>query len=751
MAHEGTNTESAQTTDLGQPNAGVRQKPRISDADKVRDLITSEERILRPRLGQMSASTDSYDRIPMDTDAELRADGLGWTTNVNWGGMEAGVDEASAPLYNLMTEPETFVAFHSRREVQGKATLLQNLARLDAEMVRDWDEWIYVVQQMIHNRALHGLGIIHWPTPHGWHCRSLHPGNLITPERAPLNPSFWPWAAVKTEFLISDLIAKLGDAKTARKKGWNIPSIKKSIEKYKGGDGVVWQQNQDIDSIVHGFVRNQSWAKYDNSISIKGYVLYNKEWDGSISEHFLTDQDGVGFLFSRKDGHPSMERMLSVFPHSLGDGFLNRVRGYGIKMLPYHDTEDRTLNHMIDVTTLASNINLKGEQDDINKLAEIVFGPITLIPEDFEVDQVSFANTSSGLAEVRREIQAQRAGNRQVFGGTIDVSPNVDRTATGAKMRFQEQTKMAGYEVARFYQQVGRFHRARWERVIDSGSGPTDPGYDAAKEMLDEAKKLGIDREFLNSIHQVKAKTMFGDGDPVNQFLALMDLKEFVGFYSAQGKRLYSKMVTASRLRNADLAEELHGEPGIDDMDSEQRRLAQLENGLFQTSDAKIDVAGTDNHIIHGGEHTVLAEDTMAQLENGMITPEQAFSTLQRANAHVIGHLQPMALDPFSVEIFKDLQRRWSNVENTIRQLEQQLGAQRESEQQRQLEELRNPAPSVKDIEVSKTEELKRETIQAESDAKIKVMENESKAKVDSIAKTAAMQSAANKVEAGTS
>lgn len=734
------------TNNLSAPAAGVRQKPRVKDAKKVRDLIVSEEKHLNHRLAQYAAVTDSYDRVPMDTQAELQADGLGWTTNVNWGGMEAGIDEAVAPLFNLMTEPDTFVTFLSRLDMQGKHTALSALAKLDSEMVRDWDSHIDVAQQMLHNRVSFGLGIIHWPTPHGWHYNSLHPGNLITPERSPLNPSLWPWAAVKTEFVISDLIKKLGHAAEAKGQGWDTVQIKKALAKYREGSGVTWPKNQDIDSIVHGFMRNQSFGQFENSITIKGYILYNKEWDGSISEHYLTNQEGVGFLFSRKKHHASMDRMISVFPHSLGDGFLNRSRGYGIKMLPYHDTEDRTLNHMIDVTTLASNINLKGDQDDINRLAEIVFGPITLIPADFDIDQVSFSNTSGGLAQVRREIQQQRAGNGQVFGGAIDVSPNVDQTATGAKMRYQEQSKMAGYEVVRFYQQLGRFHRARWDRVTDTGGSTSDPGMKEAKELFKLAKGAGIPPELINSIHRVKAKTLFGDGDPVNQFLALMDLKEFTGNFSAQGKRVYSKLVVSSRLRNADLSDELHGEPGMDDLDTEQRRMAQLENGLFQVSDARIDIAGNDHHIIHAGEHTVFAEDTMEQIKAKQISEEQAYTTLQRARAHTIPHLEQISEDPQGIEIFKDLQRRWAGVENTLRQLGQHLEAKRGKEQEQQLEELRHPKLSVEEIESQITARAQRDNLAKESEAKVKRLDNESDAKVQSIAKTVAGQMVADQV-----
>lgn len=723
----------AELGSLRAPDPSNPGSSRVIDAEKVRGLIHAGSRDLEHRLEQYRLVEDAYDRVPPDTEEQLRADGLGWAANVDWGGMEAGVDSSASPYVNLLTEPSPFVKFCSYAQAPNLHHALEELARSDAEMLRDWPDWIYEAQMMVHNRVAHGLGIFYFPQPHGWHFQSLHPANLITPLKAGLNPERWPWCAIVTEFEVEDLVRHLADKEEARNQGWDTAAIRRAIEEYRNGNGSKWPASMDVDQVVHGFANNTVVGAFDESMTIKGFIFYVREATGEISEYWLTNQPSVGFLYQRQKRQSRMSRVLSIFPHGLGSGYINKVRGHGIKSLPYHDLENRSFNHSIDVTFLSSNLMLRGNQHDIHRLPEMVFGPVTVIPDDFAIEQQSFGNPAGGLVQLYREMSAMRAGRNQVFGGNVDVSPNVDRTASGARMRYQEQTGIRSHDVARFYHQVAMFHRARWDRILDPEAGDSDPGATEAAEMLERAIAKGCPVEAIQGIYKVNAVTVFGEGDPVNQFLAMMDVKELYGQLTPSGRKAYARATLNARLRDPDLVDQLVGKPDalIDETDSRHRQIAQQENAAFQTSDVRIDVAETDNHLIHAGEHTVFAEDTLAQLRDGAIPEEDAFRTVSRVQAHVGPHLEMVASDPLGEAEAKDLQRRWADILNSLRQLAQQLEAKRERERQEQLEELRNPRPSVKDQEAAMTEEVKRQSILRETDAKIAIMEREAKFRME--------------------
>jgi hypothetical protein len=299
-------------------------------------------------------------------------------------------------------------------------------------------------------------------------------------------------------------------------------------------------------------------------------------------------------------------------------------------------------------------------------------------------------------------------------------------------MRYQEQTAHRDHDVVRLYRQASKFHWNRWLRILDPKQGETDSGYAEAKEMLERAMRAGCPGEVIAGIYRVTARTIFGDGDPINQFIALMDVQPFFAQMSAGGKRTFSRHALSARLRDPDLVDELIGpEPEIDDVESRHQQIAQGENADFQSSDVAITVGSTDNHIIHAGEHTIFVEDTIAQVDEGVIPPEEGFRTLSRARAHIPPHLEALAQDEFFTEEFRDLTNRWGRVENKLRQLGQQLEAKREAERQKQLEELRNPRPSVKDIEVAKTEEVKRQTMLSKNEAEIDAMQRKADAEIE--------------------
>lgn len=710
-------------------------KERLASGDAGRALIKKvfDGQEHQRRLRQYRAVQDAYDRIPPDSDSDLAADGLEGLSNVNWGGLETGVNDACESYINLMAEPEQFCSFASSTEAKGGPEGLLRLSKEHAKMIRNWDSWEDTHQLMIYHMVAFGLGAFYWPNPHSWHFRALHPGNLIFPERASLDPGEWSWMAVITKHDIPNLIAKLGteEKESAEEKGWDLKALRASIKTYSdaNGSGNKQDANRDVDAIVHAFDTTGA-VPSEMMNSIPGYILYVREHDGSVTEYWLTNQDGIDPVFKRNGRYRSMGAVISLFPLGLGDGFLDRVRGYGINSLPFHDLEDRHNNRVIDSTWLATSVGLKGSQDNINRLSQLVIGPIFNVPDDMDIQQVAFQNQIKPLLETTAMFEQKRAGRNRALGGPVDVSPGADPTATGARLRYQEQTGHRGGAIARFYRRLSMFYRNLWFRIADPEATASDPGQPEARRMLMAALQRGLPPEVLASIDEVKAKRIFGDGDPNNLFLALQDLAAFIPKLSAGGQRFFIRHLFNARLRNAPEVDAMLIEPEMDDEETRERQRAQGENADFQTSDVAIAVSGSDNHVIHGGEHLIFAEDTVTQWENQRIPLELAFQTLSRVREHNLGHLEALSQDKLSEPVFRDQNNRWSTIDNALKRMQQMLSDKRKAEAEQQMEELKNPRLSVKDQEIAMTEKAKRDALTKESEAKVAAMKKESAAKI---------------------
>lgn len=707
------------TETLAPPNpSGTKAQPksRASDPTKALAMIQTRWKLLEPRLEVYRMVEAAYDRVPPDSEADLRMDGLAWTANVDWGGMEGGVNDKASTLWNLATQPDTYVQFECNDTGRAKVVQYEKiLAEKDKELLDDWSEWHTELEIMAHNCAAHGLGIFHFAHPRGWHFRSLHPGNLITPNvKAKLNPNSWPWYAIKTEFEITDLLKKLENKKEAGVVGWNTSAIAKLIAKCANAGGSTWASAiyKDVETYALDLKSNDIFFANENKITIPGFIFYVQEWDGKVSEHFLPEEDGIGFIYSGIGRHKQMSDTLALFPLSLSQGYIERVRGYGIKMLPYHDMENRVMNHAIDVTWTASNMIIQGESgDDIQKLRELqIHGPFTLLPDDLKLQTQSFQNPAAGLLSLQREFGNMSAVRSRSMGGPdVSASRNVEKSATQSRIEWQQSQGANTNEVSRFYLQLQHFHRIRTARIADPKLTDKDPGGKEALAMLKECEALGVTKEDIASIKRTKVRTIFGDGDPTNQFLALMDLKEFYGTMTEDGKADFRFEVFHSRLRNRDLARRFAGDKNNDATFATHVWNAQNENNIFETSDTKINVRPDDLHLVHAGEHTVYAEEVYLRLEQGQISTQDAFTKVARTDSHNQEHLVRLGGDKFSAEAWKDLNRRWADLRNKQNHLRQQIEAQAMEKQAADMEEMRNPRLSVADQEAIKSAEAKRQ------------------------------------------
>ena len=705
--------------------AGLSAQPknRCPESKSALALIQSRcnDEQWRKRVEAYRAIEDAYDRLPPDSDAELVSDGLGWVANVDWGGMKAGINDGAEIDYNLLTQPDTYIRLISRSRRNGIIDSMKILERLDKEMLDSWADWETELEMMVHNRRSFGLGVFHFPQPYGWHFRNLHPANLILPARAQAKPDSWAWCGIKTEFSLVDLMERMENPLPAKKLGWNIGNIKKALAKFAANNGTSpWFQAlcNDVEGYIHGFKSNDLHIAHENKSKLDGYVFYVREWNGTVSEHLLVNDEDIGYLYSGIGRHKSMADLIALFPLQLGQGYIERIRGYGLEMLPYHDLENRALNHGVDTMMITSSLLLQSKQgDDWKRLQEGVFlnGPFTALPDDLELLNPQFGSPAQGLLSMQREIERRGNLRNRSLGGADYGNREPDESATSARIRYQQGSTSKTYEIARLYRQAQNFHRIRVMKMIDPNLTSRCPGGEDAIAMLADAMSQGVSPDDIASIKRVMAKTIFGDGDPVNQFLALSDLKDEVRSLPASGQRKWKKHLFTARLRDPELVAELMGpdNPQDDAEFSRQRWRAQVENNTFETSDTRQDIADGDNHLIHAGEHTVFAEEAMARLKQGILSEEDALQRIMRAQSHTQAHLAALAADPNAAAQFKDLRRRWADLTNSNRQLAQHIQAKKDQEQARALEELRNPRISVKDQETMLTEKAKRESIAA--------------------------------------
>jgi hypothetical protein len=701
-----------------------KQAKRATSPQATLKMITQRQSELAHRLPIYQAVEAAYDREPTDSREALEIDGLGWTCTIDWGGMKAGVDQGALVDYNLATQPETYVKLKPRRDGQGVLDRLAAIEDADKELLDSWEPFQAELEMMVHNRRAHGLGIFHFPHPVGWHFKSVHPASLVYPANAKINVEDWDWFALCTEFKIVDLLARLEEPEPAQAIGWNLSNVRKVIAKLKDGTSYLRGMMADPEHYAVELKTGDLAFAAKNKSTVKGYAFYVREWNGRVSEHFVVNDEEIGFLFSGVDRHESMASCISLFPLAMGQGFVERVRGYGVEMLPYHDTENRARNHMLD-QVLASGVVLKSMDGDDSRRGLTGMrhhGPFLFMDEGIEVAAAQLPEMSNTALKVLGEMERTRANNNQAFGGTDHAQRNSDMSATQSRILHQSNSTAESNEVARFYNQLGRFHTIRLRRTLQQDITALHPGGKAAMEMVQELTEQGVTMADFQNIKRVLPRTIFGDGNAINQWLAMEDVSKWYGSFTSDGKQAFVQRAVAARLRDPELANLLTGAGArIDQRGQANRWAAQMENNVFETSDTRQDLGPNDDHVIHLDVHTTYAEEVQKREDLGL---QEQFQRVHRTQAHAAVHLAELAQDMNSRELFKDFNQRWANVANWLRQVGQQLAAENERLQAEQMEEMRNPKPKVKDQELMMTEQLRRDLMEQ---AEVKAEERKQK------------------------
>jgi hypothetical protein len=717
-------------TDLLPAQVSGNPKSRASNPKAALTRITKRKLELDRRLPIYQAVEAAYDREPTDSREALQLDGLGWTCTVDWGGMKAGVDQGVYIDYNLATQPDTYIKLVPKEDrVQGLCARLEMIEREDKELLDGWSGWLPELEMMLHNRRAHGLGIFHFPHPVGWHFRSVHPASLIYPSGAKIHVNEWEWFALRTEWRITDLLRRLETPAESAAVGWDLEVIRKCIKKLEGGETFLRGMYQDPEKYAVDLRSADLDFASNNSSVIPGYAFYVREWDGRVSEHFVTEDDELGYLFSGIGRHESMDSCLCLFPLSMGQGYMERVRGYGVEMLPFHDTENRARNHLMDQVFISGVVLKSAEGDDTRQAMRGIrhHGPFLLMDSTVDLVKDQLPDTTTASVRVLGEMERARSQSNQALGGADHSQRASGMSATQSRILFQENQGAQSIEVARFYQQLGAFHRKRFDRIHYSKIEAHHPGGKEALEMMELMLAKGVQPADFDNIRSVKPRTIFGDGNPVNQWLALQDVAQWYGTFTADGKKMFVQHVVAARLRDPDLARALTGADGrVDQRGLEQRWAAQMENNVFETSDTRQDMGADDDHVVHLAVHTDYAEEVLKR----QLSEEDQFGRISRAQAHVAMHLEWLAQDQNSVAEFKEFNQRWARLVNWLRQMGQHLEAKQAQAQEQELQNLRQPEPSVKEKEVMLTENLRRQLALSEAEAEERRKEEKHRAEL---------------------
>ena len=759
------------TTDGLQPPVagGPKQQPKFKFASgkDILGVLLGREKELFYAREQDKLVFDAVDRVPPYDPKELADDGEEWRTNADFGDFEGQINDKVEKVNNLLTQPCPFVDLRFKRDTD--PTLMERMELFNYKL-HEWlmsqSAFVEEVQSTAFHMVNTGVGWVLFGVPFSWQFTCVPRSNVIYPKGAKRNFSKLEWVGFRSDFPITDLIAKLDPERSsaAAAVGWQMPVIKQVVANLKFNDnsvGNIGTLENSPEKWVESVTSQASVIASQNGQNITVYHMYTREYDGKVSWQIVHRSTGAVtgtpddvVLFKSTIRYDCYSKFIVPFWLSIGSQYIEKCRGFGHRILPQCAVQNDLDCRGIDTTILSGSLMLKatGGADDLDKAQRnIKLGSVvTLIPDDMALDQKSFSNPAQGIIALSNNLRARRAANSRVFGGPDAAQQQpTGMSATHARMVYTEATAGGGYEADRLNIAANALHNILMDRLVAIWSDPTTPkadGYDDAKAFWDDASEFcQITTKDLKQITGYKAVSLFGDGDPNQVFLALSDLASSLPALPLSSQKEALRMMIAARTRKPHLAFKWLpiGSTQADREMSLQSWRTSQEEGQFEGSDIPVPVQDDDNNLVHAESHTMYAVGVVDSWNKGSITPEVAFAKIFRCRAHTMVHLQRLAADKRLEGATAKLNKQWQGIDNMARRMQQMVQEAAQAARARQIEELRNPKLTVKEQQDAMTAELQRQQMKEKHAAELQIMQERSAAEIQ----LAKRQSRAKSVE----
>lgn len=745
--------------------AGPAQQPkfRFKDGTAMLAALMQREKELLYQRDQDKMVFDAFDRMPPIDPADLKADGEEWRTNADFGDTEAAITERVEAVNNQLTQPCPHIIFNTKKDTPPDA--LDRLERFSFSLykwLRRHPVYIEEVQQIAYHMVSTGVGWVNFGMPGSWYFDTVPRSNVIYPKNAKKNIRKLPWVGFRIDQSVNSLIEKLADREASTAVGWNTKAIEDVLQNLLSSQPN--NGNPTIDSAPDKWTEGLMATAYTISAqlgeTVQAYRMYVREYDNVISESIVmrittttsANPNGV-VVYQRRTDYKGFEEFMVPFWLSIGSTYIEKVRGFGHRILPERAVENDLLCRGIDATILSGSLMLKARSPDDADQAQrdLRLGHlVTIIPEDIDLDQKSFSNPAAGMLALEQSIRQRRAANSRVWGGPDAAQQASPNNATAARLQYMESGKNAGFESDRLELACDMFHKILWNRLKAIWTDDSIPPVAGKEEALDfwknEAQQESeIQKSDLAYVINVSSNTALGNGDPSQLFFALQDLSAYLPSAPLTAQKQALRMMFAARTRNPELAYQWFpvGSMQADRELNLQMWRVSMEDGLFETSDQPVPVQDDDNHPIHAEAHTKFALNVLTDWNNHVLQPDEAFKKLFRCQQHTSVHLTRMKMNKAAQGTLANLNKQWQGIENMMRRMQQMVQEAQQAQQQKQLEELRNPQPSVKEREHMITAQLQRQNMMEEHKAKMDMITQEAAAKAEAArnsALTAAMQ-----------
>lgn len=639
---------------------------RVQDAAAVRGIarrMTVEE---EPRSRERALTKGLLDGNAPYSAKKRRESGQGWQANLNFLEGEAAIDSARVPYYQIFSGVKEYAVCKTNwgGDPQGRERASLVISKHFHKMLRAWKEFDWHMQNCIAEMLRWGYAPIIFDAGNSWRFKSVDSKCVMVP----LNTSSVvddriPCILIVEAFTVSELWDKIRDEGAAAAAGWNVPAVKRAIQKAASGVGNAntpwsatpweeWQRrfkNNDLywssnGQMVYCYRLLVKEFREGNKTSISQFIVSQLPVYDELNKE--NEDSDVGFLFRHVDRYDCYDDAIIVFFQNTGDGTWHSVRGMAMKGFKHWDASNRLKCKALDAAFQRCAIVLQTKNvKSADQLQLMVFSDRTILPPDTTVAQTGFAGDSEGVMAVDRMLTNHLSNNLGVYNQrtmTREDGRGEQPTATAVQNQVMKEASLSQGQISITYTSLDQLYDTIFSKAVVSSDAD-------AKAFRKACEDEGVPIAALKDMDTVQANRESGFGSSAMRQQNLQQVAPIVPALPESGKNAYFDMVIAASL-GVDKVDVLNPKVQIPQEDDS---VAAAENGAMAAGSEQIVSNGQDNvnHIqIHMQDVAKRMNPIHEALDQGQqIDPQTlqtAFEYLQLMGPHLEQHMAPLMQDP---------------------------------------------------------------------------------------------------------
>lgn len=676
-------TDASVPEELLSLNEFTRRPPdtRVKSANSARALFGNAVEEDRSRSRQRAIVKGCWGGNPPHNETRRRAAGLNWTANINWGGLEAVMDLAKTPYYQLFAGADTYITFGSLFRPYDPDFDKWNtkIAERFSCMLDAWPEFQWHMAQHQFWMLFEGYAPIMFDKA-GWKFTALESSAVLVPQGAKsIVDDRLPWIIVRQPYRIHELWEMIANEEAAVESGWNIEAVKETIIRagdgstngeLKGKDWEWWQQRlknheletsfTECDVIWCGHLMVQEFRKSGKPPTVSHFIITEGDI-GNINREQKVSEDKRGFLFSAPNKYDRYTQVVNVIFQNWGDGTWHSVRGKTMKAFKHVEAENRTLNRALDGAFIESGLILKpGGNFDKDRMQLMVVGPVTYLPPNTELQQTKLAGFLEPALTLHRVIKndmASKAGVNNARSLVRDDGRGEVPTARQVDAVESQDASLSEGEITIYYVGLDNLYRECYLRALESED-------ELAVRFREECYAAGVPDEALRQVGYVRANRMSGYGSKRQRMQAARDMLQIVNMLPTEGQAnlVDDYIMVAAGPDKIDRYNPKQHIPTADDA------LAEIENTMLRAGNPPVIFSG-QNPVVHLQIHLADLAEYLAPLqeavENEEVDPaslDEAIAYTELAVQHCEEHLAPLRADQARKGLAKTFEAQLDNI-----------------------------------------------------------------------------------------